>query len=132
MPVEEQVAKIMVVDDEEDVRELLTVMLTKRNFMVMAAASGKEALDKIALDLPDIIILDIHMPNMDGFQVHRRLREQDSTRAIPVIFCTALRIPDIVAGIKSPQDDYLQKPFSVVELQEKIARVLHNRSQPGN
>ena len=127
MTVEAQLFKIMVVDDEEDVRSLLGMMLEKRNFRVAQAAGGKEALAMAQESKPDIILLDIHMPGIDGFQVYRRLKESEDTKNIPVIFCTALRIPDIIAGIKSEHDDYVQKPFDFVVLYEKINYILDSR-----
>lgn len=127
MDTQVQTFKILVVDDEEDVRSLLGLMLTKRNFQVSEAASGSEALLKVSESKPDLIILDVHMPGMDGFQLHRRLRAGADTQDIPVLFCTALRIPDIIAGIKSPQDDYMQKPFDVMTLHEKISTILKMR-----
>jgi len=124
MGVQAQTFKVLVVDDEDDVRSLLGIMLEKRNFLVDQAANGKEALIKANSVIPDIILLDIHMPGMDGFQVYRRLKELENTKNIPVIFCTALRIPDIVAGIKSPDDDYMQKPFDFNLLHEKINKII--------
>ena len=123
-----QTLKVMVVDDEEDVRSLLGMMLKKRNFSVIEAGSGQEALEKIAQDKPDLIILDVHMPGLDGFQVHRKLHSDEATKHIPVLFCTALRIPDVIEGIKYPNDDYIQKPFDVVALQEKIANIARIRN----
>jgi DNA-binding response OmpR family regulator len=131
MNVQAQTFKILVVDDEEDVRSLLGIMLEKRNFLVDQAANGKEALIKANSVVPDIILLDIHMPGMDGFQVYRRLKELENTKKIPVIFCTALRIPDIVAGIKAPGDDYMQKPFDFNVLHEKINKVIKDSRQSG-
>jgi len=131
MSVQAQTFKILVVDDEEDVRSLLGIMLEKRNFLVDQAANGKEALIKANTTAPDIILLDIHMPGMDGFQVYRRLKELENTKNIPVIFCTALRIPDIVAGMKSPIDDYMQKPFDFNLLHEKINKIIKDTRRSG-
>jgi len=131
MDVQSQTFKILVVDDEEDVRSLLGIMLEKRHFNVDQAANGKEALIKANSVAPDLILLDIHMPGMDGFQVYRRLKELENTKNIPVIFCTALRIPDIINGIKSPTDDYMQKPFDFALLHEKINKILKDTKQPG-
>jgi len=131
MDVQSQTFKILVVDDEDDVRSLLGLMLEKRNFAVTQAANGKEALIAANSAIPDLILLDIHMPGMDGFQVYRRLKELENTKNIPVIFCTALRIPDVVAGIKAPQDDYVQKPFDFTVLHEKITAILRKKQQPG-
>jgi two-component system response regulator ResD len=128
MGVRERTFKILVVDDEDDVRSLLGLMLAKRNYLVEEAGDGKEALEKVAASKPDLILLDIHMPGMDGFQVYRHLRSDPGNEKIPVIFCTALRIPDIIKSIKSPGDDYMHKPFDSRLLHEKINKILGRES----
>ena len=127
MTVEEKTFKVLVVDDEEDVRSLMHLMLTKRKFLVEQAAGGREALEKVAQNKPDIILLDIRMPGMDGFQVHRHLRASPETQDIPVIFCTALRIPYVIEKAKSAYDDFIHKPFEFSALHEKIKAVLQRR-----
>jgi len=132
MGVQVDTLKVLVVDDEDDVRSFLGLMLQKRNFIVTQAANGQEALVKAFEAKPDLIILDIHMPGMDGFQVYHRLRAVQETKDIPVLFCTALRIPDIIDSIKSPCDDYMQKPFDVVTLHEKLENILRLHREGGN
>ena len=132
MDVAAQTFKVLVVDDEEDVRSLLSMMLQKRQFDVRQAASGREALQVVVDEKPDLVILDIHMPGMDGFQVHRKLRASSETKDIPVLFCTALRIPDIIESIKSPGDDYIQKPFDVATLHEKLNNIMQIRRKKFN
>ncbi|MCP4652034.1 MAG: response regulator [Candidatus Omnitrophica bacterium] len=127
MDVEQQVSKILIVDDENEVRSLMGLMLARRNFEVEEASGGREALTKVSKSKPDIILLDINMPDLDGFEVHRRLKSKETTKNIPVIFCTAMRIPDIINSVKSSSDDYIRKPFRSEELHQKIEEVLNRR-----
>ena len=112
---------ILTVDDEEMNLELLEILMIPLGYQVEKAKNGKEALEKIAERSPDIILLDVMMPGMDGFEVCRILKEDEKTRDIPVVMVTALnQIENKVTGIETGADDYLIKPFHRNEL---IARV---------
>jgi two-component system OmpR family response regulator len=112
-------ARVLVVDDEASIRELLQVSLKFQGFDVLAAQDGPSALDKVRIFRPDVMILDIMMPGMDGFGLLKRLR-QDGIDA-PALFLTAKdSVEDKVAGLTLGGDDYVTKPFS---LEEVVARV---------
>jgi two-component system OmpR family response regulator len=116
-------ATILVVDDEDTILDLLSTALRFSGFRVEAAATGREALVKARDASPDLIVLDVNLPDLDGFEVCRRLREgQDDA---PVIFLTARDDPaDIRAGFTRGGDDYLTKPFSLEELMLRIEAIL--------
>lgn len=118
--------KIMVVDDEEDITKLVQLMLEIEGFEVVAAHSGQEALDKVCDEMPDLILLDIMMPEMDGWEVYRRLKQDKRTTDIPVAMLTAKTTPlDINIGLHvAKADDYITKPFERKDLLERIKRML--------
>src|SRR3990167_6946655 len=119
--VEESAINIMVVDDNHGNVELLEALLSSRGYNVFKAYNGEDALKMVEEVSPYVILLDVMMPKMDGYEVCRRLKEKDSTRFIPVIMLTALSgIDDKVKGIEMGADDFISKPFQKPEL---IARV---------
>ncbi len=111
--------RILVVDDEENIRFLVTTALSLTGSDTVAAATGFEALDQIYRERPDLVVLDVMLPDLDGFTILRRLRDQGNE--IPVIFLTARdQSVDRVKGLSEGGDDYIVKPFDVAEL---VARV---------
>lgn len=115
---------ILAVDDIVTNILLLKAVLSRAKYKIISAASGQEALDKIETEHPDLILLDIMMPDMDGYEVLRRLKADPAHQDIPVIFLTALHNPDaIVKGFKLGASDYVSKPFNHEEL---ITRVAHH------
>jgi two-component system, OmpR family, response regulator len=111
--------RILVVDDEENIRFLVTTALSLSGMDTVSASTGFEALDQIYRERPDLVVLDIMLPDLDGFAILRRLRDQGNE--VPVIFLTARdRSIDRVKGLSEGGDDYLVKPFDVAEL---VARV---------
>ena len=125
--------RILVVDDEPHITELLAMGLGYQGFDVERAATGREALDAVARQAPALIVLDVMMPDLDGFEVARRLRRDEgaSTR-IPVIFLTARdATEDKVEGLRLGSDDYVTKPFSIEELIERVKAVLRRSSGKG-
>lgn len=112
---------ILIVDDIEANIQLLATILTENNFDIAIAYSGKEALDAVSAFKPDLILLDVMMPEMDGFQVAKKLKENEFTKDIPIIFLTAKAdITDIAKGFELGANDYVTKPFQSPEL---LARV---------
>ncbi len=108
---------ILIVDDVQENIHLLGIMLQKRGFTVTACTSGTDALDKVGIQLPDLILLDISMPEMDGFEVTRRLKSSAMTRDIPIIFLTAFTDKKrIVEGFELGGVDYITKPYNAPEL----------------
>ena len=115
--------KILIVDDEEDVREYLTRLLARRNFKTISASSGKECLKTAAQERPDLILLDILMPEMNGYTVLASLRSDEATQGIPVIMLTAKRESDsIFESMNLGSTDYLMKPINNEVLLRTIRR----------
>jgi DNA-binding response OmpR family regulator len=109
--------RILVVDDDVDSLKLIGLMLQRNGYEVVAANSGTQAMNRAIADRPDLIILDIMMPDMDGYEVCRRLRGDARTKGIPIIMFTAKTlIDDKVAGFEAGADDYLTKPTHPAEL----------------
>ena len=106
--------KILVVDDEWELRNLLTEFLTGEGYDVIQASNGEEALELAEKEEPQVILLDVKMPGIDGIEVCRRLKEEDKTRFIPVIMVTALEDRDVDAFVEGA-DDFVTKPFSLME-----------------
>ncbi len=123
-------ARILAVDDEQSIRKLVTVTLQNRGFEVDDAADGQEALDKAMTNKPDLIVLDVMMPRMDGFEVRKRLRENEETKEIPIIFLTAVgQFESQLAGMESGKEDYLTKPFTPSELADLVEATLNPEKQ---
>jgi len=125
------VATILVVDDEEPIQELLRFNLEKEGYVVCIATDGEEALKHVASDQPDLIVLDLMLPGMDGLEVCRRLRSNPKFQQIPIIMLTAKGEEiDTVLGLELGADDYMTKPFSPRELLARIkARLRRPNSQ---
>ncbi|HWJ98566.1 MAG TPA: response regulator transcription factor [Acidimicrobiales bacterium] len=125
--------RVLVVDDEEHITELLAMALGYQGFDVERAATGREALDAVVRRAPDLMILDVMMPELDGFEVARRLRlDEGAATRIPIIFLTAKdATQDKVQGLRLGSDDYVTKPFSIEELVERVKAVLRRSSGLG-
>jgi DNA-binding response OmpR family regulator len=116
---------ILVVDDEPDVARMLEVVLGRRGHTVLTAPSGIEGLVKAQGERPDLVLLDIMMEGMDGWEVLKLLKLEESTRAIPVVMLSARVEPrDKIRGLQEGAVDYVNKPFSVKELAATIETVL--------
>lgn len=117
--------KILLVDDEIDTLLPLKRSLEIEDFIVVGASNGKEALARAKNDIPDLIILDLMMPEMDGYQVCERLKKDEMTRNIPVIILTARdAISDKIKGLEIGADDYVTKPFHLNELKARVKSVI--------
>jgi len=120
--------KILAVDDEEDILELLRFNLTKEGFAVIGAASGEEALKFARAEKPELILLDLLLPGIDGLEVARRLKKDASTKEIPIIMVTAKgEEADIVTGLEVGAEDYITKPFSRKVLVARVRAVLRRK-----
>ncbi|GGT22593.1 DNA-binding response regulator [Nonomuraea spiralis] len=127
---EQLAAKVLVVDDEPNIRELLSEALELNGFAVRTAADGRQALREVARERPDIIVLDVMMPGMDGFAVARRIREAGDSPL--VLFLTARdAVPDRIAGLTAGGDDYVTKPFSLEEVVLRL-RAIMRRMRPAD
>ena len=120
---EETIARVLVVDDEPNIADVISMALKYNDFTVATAADGNEALDRVSEFRPDLIVLDVMMPGLDGFQVAKRLAER--SKDIPILFLTARdTTDDKIRGLTIGGDDYMTKPFSVEELIVRIKVIL--------
>lgn len=120
---------VLVVDDEEKNRELLRVLLEAEGFTVLEAEDGEQAIKVVEDTPPDVIILDIMMPKMDGFQVCRRLKDDPKTAPIPILLVTALRErADRIMGIKAGANDFLSKPIDKQDLTLRVRNAAYTKS----
>jgi DNA-binding response OmpR family regulator len=117
--------KVLVVEDEQPVRKLIDINLRLENYEVISAADGFEALQQLEHGQPDLVILDIMLPGLDGWEVLKRLRHDDKFRDTPVVVLTALvQDADIIQGWQLGADEYITKPFSPVALVKTVQMVL--------
>jgi len=123
-------AHILVIDDDTDIRKLVETILTKAGHKVSLAADGESGLGFAMLKKPDLIILDLNLPKMNGFEVCRRLKKDEATRKIPVIMLTAAydEWEDAKKGFELGADEYVIKPFASELLLHNIERLLKNRT----
>jgi len=120
--------KILVVDDEPDVASLLTLMLKSQGYAVITAGDGQEALEKARGEAPDLILLDVMLPRMDGYKVARMLKFDENYSQIPIIMLTAkIQDRDKQTGLEMGANDYLTKPFDTAALLAKIKTFLDQK-----
>jgi two-component system, OmpR family, alkaline phosphatase synthesis response regulator PhoP len=120
--------RIFVVEDEEEIQELIRYNLTKEGYLVFCTDSGEEALRRIPRDLPDLVVLDLMLPGVDGLEVCKSLKSGPETRDIPIIILTAKsEEADIVTGLEIGSDDYITKPFSPRVLTARIRAALRRQ-----
>ena len=117
--------KILVVDDEKSIVEALRIALESDNCTVIEAHTGSKAIEKARGELPDLILLDIMLPDMTGYEVCNKLKKDPSTKSIPIIMLTGMSgTGDKIAGLDLGADDYITKPFDLNELKARIHSVL--------
>ena len=122
--------KILVVDDEENIRELVRYNLAREGYQVTTVGSGEEALKQASSKLPDLIVLDLMLPGMDGFAVCRQLKNDSRTAHIPIVMLTVKgEESDIVVGLELGADDYITKPFSPKVLLARLKAILRRREK---
>ena len=125
--------KILVVDDEEDILELVRFNLARAGYHVDCAMTGNSALEKAMKNRPDLIILDLMLPDLDGLEVCKILKGAPETSGIPVIMLTARgEEADIVVGLELGSDDYISKPFSPRVLLARVKAVLRRKAEKAN
>ena len=117
--------KVLLVEDEEDIREMVHFNLFKERYQVLLASDGQTAVDVATKELPELIVLDVMLPKMDGFEVCERLKNDPQTKKIPIIMLTAKgEEEDVIKGLEVGADDYITKPFSPKVLLARIKAVL--------
>ena len=120
--------KILVVDDEEDIVELVRYNLSREGYQTLSAETGEKALRLARTEKPDLIVLDLMLPGMDGLEVTRAMKSDAEMRRIPIVMLTAKGgEPDIVAGLELGADDYIVKPFSTRVLVARVRAALRRR-----
>jgi pilus assembly protein CpaE len=125
--------KILIVDDDLDTLRLVGLMLQRQGYQISAATNGQQGLDKAFEEDPDLILLDLMMPDMDGYEVTRRLRQNPSTQSTPILMFTAkTQLDDKVAGFEVGANDYLTKPTHPSELQARVKTLLSRAGDKKN
>jgi len=116
---------ILIADDDPDILALISFRLERAGYEVIGAGDGEQALAAAIARPPDLALLDVMMPKLDGYEVTARLRSNEATRHLPVILLTArVQEADIARGVEAGADDYVRKPFSTQELRERVQAAL--------
>ncbi|NCO51236.1 MAG: response regulator [Deltaproteobacteria bacterium] len=117
--------KILIVEDEESLLKLESILLTTKGYLVQGVSTGLAALEAVNEELPDLILLDVMLPKMDGFEVCARLKSDPVTRDIPIILLTAKKTPeDLTRGAEVGADQYITKPFKSAMVIDVIEQLL--------
>jgi DNA-binding response OmpR family regulator len=117
---------VLVADDDPDILGLVRLRLERDGYEVVSASDGEAALDLALARVPDVALLDVMMPRLDGYELTRRLRAHGPTTAIPIILLTArVQEPDVERGYEAGADDYITKPFSPQALRESVQAALY-------
>ena len=118
-------AHILVAEDERDIRELIAFTLTFAGHQITQAANGAEAVEKVAEAKPDLILLDVRMPRMSGYEACRQIKSADGTRDVPVVFLSAKgQDEEVQTGLDAGAVAYILKPFAPDELSQQVADIL--------
>jgi DNA-binding response OmpR family regulator len=121
--------KILAVDDEKHIVRLVQINLQKEGYDVVTASNGREALEQVEREKPDLVIMDVMMPEMGGFEALQEMKANEATSTVPVIMLTAkAQDADVFEGWKSGADLYLTKPFNPQELLTFVKRILQDKS----
>ena len=125
----EDLKRLVYVEDEQEMIDLVRLILTRRGFEVIGANGGREGLDTIRREKPDLVLLDLMMPDLDGWDVYQQIKADENTRYIPVIVVTAkAQSIDKVLGLHIAKvNDYISKPFSPQELIDSVEKVLERK-----
>ncbi|HLF89818.1 MAG TPA: response regulator [Anaerolineales bacterium] len=124
-------AKILIAEDERDIRDLITFTLRFAGHDVTAASNGAEAVEQVEKVMPDLIMLDVRMPKMSGYEACEQIKSQEATKHIPVVFLSAKgQDAEVRAGMEVGATDYILKPFAPDKLTERVSEILkkYNKS----
>jgi two-component system alkaline phosphatase synthesis response regulator PhoP/two-component system response regulator VicR len=125
--------KILAVDDEKHIVRLVQITLEKEGYELITASNGREALEKVASEKPDLVVMDVMMPEMDGLEALAKMKSDPATESIPVIMLTAkAQDSDVFRGWQSGADLYLTKPFNPAELVTFVKRIFANDDDGGD
>ena len=125
-------ARVLVVDDDHVIRGLLEVNLEMEGHEVVSAADGREALDRVADSAPELLLLDVMMPHLSGWQVAERLKDDPSTRDIPIVFLSARAMEsDVRKGSQLGVERYVTKPFDPIDLMDVVSDLLEGTAGKG-
>ena len=126
----ENLKRLVYVEDEREMIDLVRLILGRRGFEVIGANGGRDGLETIRRELPDLVLLDLMMPDMDGWEVYQQMKADEKTRNIPVIVVTAkAQSIDRVLGLHIAKvDDYIAKPFSPTDLMNSVEKVLKSKA----
>jgi DNA-binding response OmpR family regulator len=129
-----QSKRLVYIEDEAEMIDLVRLILSRRGYTVMGANGGREGLELVRKELPDLVLLDLMMPDMDGWDVYHQIKSEESTHDIPVIVITAkAQNIDKVLGLRIAKvEDYIAKPFSPQELLDRVDKVLSRQSKSTN
>jgi DNA-binding response OmpR family regulator len=123
-------AKILIAEDERDIRDLITLTLRFAGHEVVATPNGEEAYHKAKEIIPDLIMMDVRMPRMTGYEACRLIKEVDELKPVPVIFLSAKgQESEVAAGLEAGAVEYILKPFAPNELTERVAAILEKYKQ---
>lgn len=130
----ENIRRVVYIEDEPEMVDLVRLILKRKNYEVIGANGGREGLDLVRSLLPDVVLLDLMMPDMDGWDVYHQLKADENTRDIPVIVITAkAQNIDKVLGLHIAKvNDYISKPFSPNELVDSLQKVFEGREKAAN
>ena len=116
---------VLVADDDPDILNLVTIRLERDGYEVVGVCDGESALEQAFGRTPDLALIDVSMPKLDGYEVTERLRQHEATRAIPIILLTArVQDADVARGVEAGADDYVKKPFSIDQLRSRVQAAL--------
>jgi len=122
--------RILIVEDDKDIRELMKYNLSRDGFEPSGVKSGEEGLEAVSREIPDLIVLDLMLPGIDGFEVCRQLKSSEKTTHVPIVIVSAKgEETDIVTGLELGADDYITKPFSPKVLVARVRAVLRRRAR---
>ncbi|HZD55208.1 MAG TPA: response regulator [Anaerolineales bacterium] len=117
--------KILIAEDERDIRDLITFTLRFAGYEVIAATNGQEAFELAGQEMPDLVLMDVRMPRMTGYEACKRIKSEENTRRIPVVFLSAKgQEAEVNAGMEAGAEEYILKPFSPDELTEQVRLIL--------
>jgi DNA-binding response OmpR family regulator len=122
--------KVLVAEDEPDIRGLIKFSLEFIDLEVIEASNGRDAVDRAAQEQPDLILMDVRMPKLTGYEACKELKEQESTRQIPIVFLSARgQDTEIQHGLELGADEYILKPFAPDQLQQRVKSILDRLSR---